>query len=305
MYLPDAVPGERLRCGGVPKSSKLCRPLLTVPEVSGSVASNKTGHTSTGRHGAIQQMTISVTGCYRVKTAGAKGGDSFGRDQKHGGRGALIAGNLSIVVGQAGGKVHTDEYASGGGGGGSFVYRTLDNGLLMAAGGGGGASYQYDSEAGNNATGSVGTEDPNQMGIGGANGQPRSNDQSTAASERNPSLVAAEPVGLASPPPPAQASRTETEAVVAPTAGSEPAEAAAAAELGLAAVYAGGGGGSFCGGSGCVATTGGNTGSEHGFVLPATAGRRLLQVATLTDHFCSKKVTILCGKYRTLVTVIE
>uniref|UniRef100_A0A1I8JJX8 receptor protein-tyrosine kinase n=1 Tax=Macrostomum lignano TaxID=282301 RepID=A0A1I8JJX8_9PLAT len=202
-------------------------------------------------------MTISVTGCYRVKTAGAKGGDSFGRDQKHGGRGALIAGNvilaagtqLSIVVGQAGGKVHTDEYAGGGGGGGSFVYRTLDNGLLMAAGGGGGASYQYDSEAGNNATGSVGTEDPNQMGIGGANGQPRSNDQSTAASERNPSLVAAEPVGLASPPPPAQASRA--------------CGGYSGGGAGTRSIYAGGGGGSFCGGSGCVATTGGNTGSEH------------------------------------------
>uniref|UniRef100_A0A1I8JE11 PE family protein n=1 Tax=Macrostomum lignano TaxID=282301 RepID=A0A1I8JE11_9PLAT len=245
-----------------------------------------------------------VTGCYRVKTAGAKGGDSFGRDQKHGGRGALIAGNvilaagtqLSIVVGQAGGKVHTDEYASGGGGGGSFVYRTLDNGLLMAAGGGGGASYQYDSEAGNNATGSVGTEDPNQMGIGGANGQPRSNDQSTAASERNPSLVAAEPVGLASPPPPAASisyrdrGGSRADGWVGGSGGKGSLAdggfggggGGAAAIKGAAGacggysgggagtpdwIYAGGGGGSSCGGSGCVATTGGNTGSEHSFVL--------------------------------------
>uniref|UniRef100_A0A1I8JKI8 receptor protein-tyrosine kinase n=1 Tax=Macrostomum lignano TaxID=282301 RepID=A0A1I8JKI8_9PLAT len=174
-------------------------------------------------------MTINVTGCYRVKTAGAKGGDSFGRDQKHGGRGALIAGNvilaagtqLSIVVGQAGGTAHTDEYASGGGGGGSFVYRTLDNGLLMAAGGGGGASYKYDGqpgEAGNNGTGSVGTEDPNQMGTGGINGNRAATTK--ALRLKIETLVAVEPAGLAGPPSPAHAKSTETEAAVAPTAGS-------------------------------------------------------------------------------------
>uniref|UniRef100_A0A1I8JJH8 PE-PGRS family protein n=1 Tax=Macrostomum lignano TaxID=282301 RepID=A0A1I8JJH8_9PLAT len=237
-------------------------------------------------------MTINVTGCYRVKTAGAKGGDSFGRDQKHGGRGALIAGNvilaagtqLSIVVGQAGGTAHTDEYASGGGGGGSFVYRTLDNGLLMAAGGGGGASYKYDGqpgEAGNNGTGSVGTEDPNQMGTGGINGNPGSNDQSTAAEDRNPGGCGAGWLGR----PAIARTRKEygdrggsrADGWVGGSAGKGSLAdggfgggggGGAAAIKGAAGAgggysgggagsrssYAGGGGGSFCGGIDCMAT---------------------------------------------------
>uniref|UniRef100_A0A1I8JKJ3 receptor protein-tyrosine kinase n=1 Tax=Macrostomum lignano TaxID=282301 RepID=A0A1I8JKJ3_9PLAT len=102
--------------------------------------------TSTGQNGSIQQTRINVTGCYRIEIAGAKGGSNYG-EGKYGGRGALVAGNvsltagsvLSIVVGQAGGHARSEHVGSGGGGG-SFVYRASDSEPLMAAGGGGGAS---------------------------------------------------------------------------------------------------------------------------------------------------------------------
>uniref|UniRef100_A0A1I8G307 receptor protein-tyrosine kinase n=1 Tax=Macrostomum lignano TaxID=282301 RepID=A0A1I8G307_9PLAT len=144
----------------------------------------------TGRIGSVQLVTIDIAGCYRIELAGAKGGDNtYVSPDQLGGRGALAAGNfslsvgvqLSIVVGQAGGPSQSSSYSSGGGGGGSFVYRTSDNELLMAAGGGGGASYGYSVDVS-----TMSGLQPERTGTGGANGQPGSNDQSTADTNSNP-----------------------------------------------------------------------------------------------------------------------
>uniref|UniRef100_A0A1I8GEX5 Apple domain-containing protein n=1 Tax=Macrostomum lignano TaxID=282301 RepID=A0A1I8GEX5_9PLAT len=104
-------------------------------------------NSSSGRNGSIQQLTVELTGCYRIEARGAAGGsNSFagtagGSGASMSGRFNLTAGvRLSIVVGQAGGPA-VDRNCGAGGGGGSFVFVGGVGGrLLVAAGGGGGAS---------------------------------------------------------------------------------------------------------------------------------------------------------------------
>ena len=95
----------------------------------------------------IQLWTVPATGNYRIKVAGAHGGNNtYGvASTPTGGKGAVVSGDmtltsgtvLAIVVGQPG-VTNTSGQGSSGGGGGSFVYLTATNTLLFAAGGGGG-----------------------------------------------------------------------------------------------------------------------------------------------------------------------
>uniref|UniRef100_A0A1I8H2N5 Apple domain-containing protein n=1 Tax=Macrostomum lignano TaxID=282301 RepID=A0A1I8H2N5_9PLAT len=104
-------------------------------------------NSSSGRSGSIQQLTVELTGCYRIEARGAAGGSNSFADTA-GGSGASMSGRfnltagvrLSVLVGQAGGPA-VDGNCGGGGGGGSFVFVGGVGGrLLVAAGGGGGAS---------------------------------------------------------------------------------------------------------------------------------------------------------------------
>jgi hypothetical protein len=127
-------------------------------------------------------LTIPITGTYRIETWGAKGGGS-NSDSGRGGNGArmrgdfsLTAGNvLKIVVGQRGvtGTGGCDNTRGGGGGGGTFVALGNNRGtntLLIAAGGGagtpGGTASAGTGQTANNGEAGSGTSG----GTGGGGG---------------------------------------------------------------------------------------------------------------------------------------
>lgn len=124
-----------------------------------------------GYTGAIQTLTVGVSGEYHISAFGAQGGGRTFSDGRPGGLGAqaegvvsLQAGDiLSIVVGGAGA---TAEY-SGGGGGGSFVYPAAGLMPLVVAGGGGGG-YFTDGLSGQ--SGEAGGDGFAQDGAAGAGG---------------------------------------------------------------------------------------------------------------------------------------
>ncbi|UYX56200.1 glycine-rich protein (plasmid) [Bacillus thuringiensis] len=103
-------------------------------------------NTSVGRSGTILKWTVPNDGIYRLVAMGAQGG-AINND---GGKGALMAGDFSllkgqiinILVGQQGIPGNTGGAIEGGGGGGTFIVRGNENfPLLVAAGGGGDTNY--------------------------------------------------------------------------------------------------------------------------------------------------------------------
>ncbi len=124
-----------------------------------------------GYTGAIQTLTVGVSGEYHISAFGAQGGGRTFSDGRPGGLGAqaegvvsLQAGDiLSIVVGGAGA---TAEY-SGGGGGGRCVYLAAGLMPLVVAGGGGGG-YFTDGLSGQ--SGEAGGDGFAQDGAAGAGG---------------------------------------------------------------------------------------------------------------------------------------
>uniref|UniRef100_A0A1I8I814 WSC domain-containing protein n=2 Tax=Macrostomum lignano TaxID=282301 RepID=A0A1I8I814_9PLAT len=266
-------------------------------------------NSSTGRIGSIQLVNITLTGCYRIEVAGARGGDNIYRFTV-GGNGSWIAGSfnltagtqLAIVVGQAGGSVHSYDTrdCGSGGGGGSFVYEIADEHLLIAAGGGGGSSRGKNALPGEdtvNGSDSV-AKLPDTIGFGGVNGHPgynepwRTGDRGThggcgagwlgsAVNPRRNSSDGERGGGLADDWVGGEAGIGGTgdggfggggggggmELDGSKNGAGGGGGGFSGGGAGVGGSNSGGGGGSFCGGSDCSAIAGGNSFSEHGFVV--------------------------------------
>ncbi len=110
----------------------------------------------------IQEWKVPVTGNYKIRAAGAKGGDSV--DNLKGGKGidltittTLNKGEIiKILVGQSGISANANKSSDGtGGGGGTFVVRDIKTPIIVAGGGGGASSnivlwnYSGDKNGGN------------------------------------------------------------------------------------------------------------------------------------------------------------
>lgn len=119
--------------------------------------------------GSVQTYTVTQTGIYTLRAAGAQGGNMAGL-------GALVSGKLSLnsgtvlnilVGGQGGNGSPTD--GGGGGGGGTFIYRDLAT-LLAVAGGGGGGSYGLGGFGGTTGAGGTGFGGTGGGYVGGGGG---------------------------------------------------------------------------------------------------------------------------------------
>lgn len=126
----------------------------------------------------IQLWTVPVSGTYRIRAIGGRGGTvsatrlgGFGADMQ--GDFALIKGTvLAILVGQSGVQTPIST-GNKGGGGGSFVWNNGTNDLLIAAGGGGGSQ---NSASGVNASITTsGTTKSDGTGTAGINGNGTTN----------------------------------------------------------------------------------------------------------------------------------
>lgn len=140
-------------------------------QTGGSSSISYTGSAPTySVSGGIYSLTIPLTGTYRVRARGARGG--VGVDNSAGGAGASIQGDFSFTAGQVikllpgnQGLTRGSGGGSGGGGGGSFVTNSSNGALCIAGGGGGGA----DGSSGGNRTGTPGTT--GTSGTSGRDGQ--------------------------------------------------------------------------------------------------------------------------------------
>lgn len=279
-----------------------------------------------GRIGVIQQFVINLSGKYRIKAGGARGGTHVTSYGKHpgtfyGGRGATMQGDfyfsaghvLKIVVGHRGGNsvevkggqsttataaslgLSVEDNAGTGGGGGSFVYST-GNELYIAAGGGGGATAGLNGVDGQSGTsGASAVSKGSIVGAGGTSGNAGkccnsgsyhggvgAGWNSIGGSRAGPSHgergggISQNWIG-------GNAGRMNSgnNGGPAPGAvggfgggggGSEDNGASgggggySGGGTGKGPNAAGGGGGSYCNGNSCIGVTGGNTGSEYGFV---------------------------------------
>lgn len=134
----------------------------------------------------IQSFTIPNTGTYRIKAAGARGGDGRnGPASTPGGAGAIVQAEFALAAGQVlqivpgqMGIASTSADTGGGGGGGSFV--SISNSPLIVAGGGGsggdsntgatsGTTYTYGLQ-GNSSGGAGGTGGSGGTGNGTSGG---------------------------------------------------------------------------------------------------------------------------------------
>ena len=109
----------------------------------------------------IQEWKVPVTGTYKIRAAGAKGGNSS--DDLKGGKGIdlsittkLSKGELiKILVGQTGISANANKPSDGtGGGGGTFVVRDIKTPIIVAGGGGASSNivawnYNGDKNGGN------------------------------------------------------------------------------------------------------------------------------------------------------------
>ncbi|MEI6576037.1 MAG: Ig-like domain-containing protein [Bacteroidota bacterium] len=123
----------------------------------------------------IQEWTVPATGTYRIVAKGAQGGGA-----NNYGKGAMIAGDFSLVVGQVVKIIvgRQGPYSqSGGGGGGSFVIQSPYNttaSILVIAGGGGGqynttsSLYNADAVTSNSGQGSGNFFSGGSSGNGGS-----------------------------------------------------------------------------------------------------------------------------------------
>jgi hypothetical protein len=141
----------------------------------------------------IQQWTVPKTGKYKIRVAGARGGNvwqsTIPQSIKAGGAGRIVEqanidlnmnNVLHLVVGQHGGDTVIGQFGTNiaaGGGGGSFVYKNsiAKANCLLVAGGGGGAIWDYaqaskDGEMGVNGSSGGNAREGNLGGAGGVNG---------------------------------------------------------------------------------------------------------------------------------------
>ena len=114
--------------------------------------------------GSVQTYTVTQTGIYVLRAAGAQGGSNLnnpgGAGSRASGRLSLTNGTtLNVVVGGMGGNGFGGE--GGGGGGGSCIYPNLATPLAVAGGGGGAGAFFGGS------SGLAGTSGGEGNGIGG------------------------------------------------------------------------------------------------------------------------------------------
>jgi len=131
--------------------------------------------------GAFQgyhRLTLPSTGSYRFTAAGASGNST---GNYHGGRGAIVRGDMSFaqgdeiqfIIGQSGGTPHN---YNAGGGGGTFVVKQAffnsggqtNSNIVIVAGGGAGGGYDVNGYDANFSTNGV--DGDNNSGSGGTNG---------------------------------------------------------------------------------------------------------------------------------------